>query len=343
VILLLIALLASCAPAASGMPAINDPGRLAASSTKPLTPTPLVPPAPSPVVTPRPPVMRVVIISIDGLHPDEIELAPMPVLQELMRTGAYSLTAQTVLPTVTLPDHSSMLSGLCPSAHGVTWDTYLPENGYAVGTDLFDLAHARGLRTIMVVGKDKLQQITEPSSLDVFQWVNDPDPVVARRAVELIRQGFSVLFVHFPDADLAGHAYGWLSTMQLAALRHTDEALQILLDGLGAASMRDGTLVIVTADHGGHETTHGYNVPADMTIPWIMDGLGSSRPCYQAPSTPPTRLRQRPGPWGCHCHPSGVGIPCLKLLGCLIRPRVRNPAAHRTKNPAAPLDFSWGS
>ena len=139
----------------------------------------------------------------------------MPVLQSLMQTGAYSLSAQTINPSTTLPSHASMLSGLCPSAHGVTWDTYEPENGYAAGEDLFDLAHAAGLRTVMVVGKEKLRQVTEPSSLDVFQWVNDPDIVVGKRAAALIPKGFGVLFIHFPDADLSGHSYGWLSLDQL--------------------------------------------------------------------------------------------------------------------------------
>ena len=38
--------------------------------------------------------------------------------------------------------------------------------------------------------------------------------------------------------------------------------------------MREETLLIVTADHGGHDTTHGYSLPEDMTIPWIASGAG---------------------------------------------------------------------
>jgi predicted AlkP superfamily pyrophosphatase or phosphodiesterase len=225
----------------------------------------------------------VVIISIDGLRPDAIDLAPMPILQGLMQTGAYSLTAQTIMPSTTLPANTSMLSGLCPSAHGVDWDEYLPEKGYASGTDLFDLAHAAGLRTVMVAGKQKLQQVVEPDSLDTFQWVNDPDPIVARRAAALVPQGFSVLFLHLPDTDLAGHAYGWLSLQQLLSLRGTDDAVQTLLDALDSASMRQNTLIMVTADHGGHNTSHGFDIPADTTIPWIINGPGVVRGILASP------------------------------------------------------------
>ena len=115
------------------------------------TPTPL--PAatetesPTPSVTPTtvPGVRRVLILSIDGLRPELISLAPMPNLQKLMQTGAYTLTAQTVYPSVTLVSHASMLTGLCPAKHGVDWNDYLPENGIAEGTDLFDIAQAAGL------------------------------------------------------------------------------------------------------------------------------------------------------------------------------------------------------
>jgi arylsulfatase A-like enzyme len=211
---------------------------------------------------------------MDGLRPDAIAMAPMPALQNLMAAGAYSLQAQTIDPSTTLPANTSMLSGLCPSAHGLTWDEYLPERGSALGINLFDLAHSAGMRTVMVVGKEKLRQITLPESLDVFQWVNDPDRVIAQKAAARIPQGFSVLFIQLPDGDLDGHAYGWMSMQQLLALRGTDSGLQIVLDALTAAGMRENTLIIVTADHGGHETSHGFDIPADMTIPWIISGAG---------------------------------------------------------------------
>ena len=142
--------------------------------------------APSETVTPTPPphATRVLILSIDGLRPDAIALAPMPNLLALMQNSAYTLNAQTIYPSSTLPSHSSMLTGLCPSKHGVDWNDYIPERGYAQGTDLFDIAHAAGLQTVMHVGKEKLRQITEPASLDIFTYVNDRDLIVTQRLLE---------------------------------------------------------------------------------------------------------------------------------------------------------------
>ena len=247
-----------------------------------LTATPFQPPtatvtpvvAQEPTVTPLPRPARALILSIDGFRPETIELTPMRNLQALMQEGAYSLVAQTIYPSATLPAHSSMLTGLCPDKHGVNWNDYRPKKGYANGIDLFDLAHAAGLRTVMVVGKEKLRQVTEPESTDVFEFINDRDVVIAARVAELIPQGFGLMFVHFPTPDWMGHVYGWLSPEQFSVLFRADEALQTILDALQAAGMREDTLIIVTADHGGHGTTHGSSRLEDMTIPWIMAGPG---------------------------------------------------------------------
>jgi hypothetical protein len=265
-------------------PGVGVPSSASPSPTVTETPAPseTAPPtltateAPTQTITPTaaPRASRVLILSIDGLRPDAIALAPMPNLQALMQTSAYSLTAQTVYPSVTLVAHSSMLVGVCPSKHGVNWNDYLPENGVAQGTDLFDIAHAAGLQTVMHVGKEKLRQITEPQSLDIFTYVNDRDTIVAKRLIEEFPGEFGLLFVHFPLVDGMGHVFGWLSSQQLSVAFRADEALQTILNELDARGLRDETLVIITADHGGHDTTHGSSLPEDMTIPWIASGPG---------------------------------------------------------------------
>jgi predicted AlkP superfamily pyrophosphatase or phosphodiesterase len=195
-------------------------------------------------------------------------------LLELMQSSAYSLSAQTVYPSITLVAHASMLGGVCPAKHGVDWNDYLPERGYAQGTDLFDIAHAAGLRTDMVVGKKKLTQVTEPSSLDSFRFINDRDTVIMERLLEDFPEDFGVLFIHFAIADGMGHSYGWLSPQQFSVLFRADQALKQLLDALDARNLRGETLLIITSDHGGHDATHGSNSPEDMTIPWIAVGPG---------------------------------------------------------------------
>ena len=275
--LLALLLLTSCLPPVSTPETLPTVVPIFTASPTPFQPptetiTPVV--APQPTATPLSGPARVLILSIDGFRPDAIELTPMRNLQALMQAGAYSLVAQTIFPSSTLPAHASMLTGLCPDKHGVDWNDYRPDRGYANGADIFDLAHTAGLHTVMVVGKDKLRQVTEPESTDVFEYINDRDVVIAARVAELIPQGFDLMFVHFPTPDWMGHEYGWLSPEQYSVLFRADEALQTILNALEAAGMREDTLIIVTADHGGHDTTHGSSRLEDMTIPWIIAGPG---------------------------------------------------------------------
>jgi predicted AlkP superfamily pyrophosphatase or phosphodiesterase len=244
------------------------------TATATITQTPTETPTPTATATSAPRARRVVILSIDGMRPDAIMAASMQHLLGLMQNGAYSLNAQTTYPSVTLSAHASMLTGLCPSEHGVNWNDYMPENGYAQGTDIFDLAHAAGLHTYMYVTKKKLVQLTEPSSLDGSVFVNDRDTVLMDRLLEEFPQDFGVLFIHFGITDGMGESYGWLSPQQLSVLYRADQALGQLLDKLDELGLRSETLIIVTADHGGHDSTHGSNSPADMTIPWIASGAG---------------------------------------------------------------------
>jgi arylsulfatase A-like enzyme len=81
-----------------------------------------------------------------------------------------------------------------------------------------------------------------------------------------------------------GHAYGWLSPEQLSVIRRADEALGLLLAELNARNLPGETLIIITADHGGHGTTHGSSIREDMTIPWV-----ATRPGIQ-PKTLSTRI-----------------------------------------------------
>lgn len=243
--------------------------------------------APEPTfgITPAPLARRVLILSIDGLRPDAIPIAPMLNLKALMQNGAYSVTAQTIHPSATLPAHVSMLSGQCPDKHGVDWNDYLPEKGFAQVTDIFDLAQEAGMTTVMYVGKRKMWHITEPESVDIYEYINDRDLVITESLIENFPGDFDLMFVHFPTVDGMGHEYGWLSGEQLSVAFRADQALGMLLAELDARGIREETLVIITSDHGGHDKSHGSRLPEDMTIPWVASGAGVQPVALTSPVT----------------------------------------------------------
>jgi predicted AlkP superfamily pyrophosphatase or phosphodiesterase len=220
----------------------------------------------APTPTPSP---SVAVLSVDGLRADALAKAELPSLRGLMARGAYTLTARSVTPSETLPGHASMLSGTDPADHKITvdWDGYEPDKGFITVHTVFSVARAAGLRTVMVVGKRKLQHLAAPGTVDTFVVAERGDAEVANEAIVQAGTGFAVLFVHFPDVDLVGHADGWMSEAYLRALSRLDEAVGRLL-----AALPPETTVILTADHGGKGHTHGLDIDENRTVPWIVAG-----------------------------------------------------------------------
>jgi hypothetical protein len=230
-------------------------------------------PTPSPTVAAHPEVEHVVIITIDGLRPDALEMADTPTLDKLRVKGAYSPSARTVDPSITLVSHASMLSGRTKESHGILWNTpYIGWPGMA-GPTLFSIAHDAGLSTGMVFGKEKLNYLVLPNSVDKLHGADCHDPEVKDRAIEIIEAGLpNVFFIHFPDTDRVGHDYGWLSANQLYAVTFADRMIGEVVAALEKEDYLASTLLIITSDHGGHLKTHGNDTPEDRTIPWLAVG-----------------------------------------------------------------------
>ena len=65
----------------------------------------------------------VLIITIDGLRPDAALRANMPNLRKLMAEGSFTFWARTTNQAITLPSHTSMVTGVTVEKHGITWNS----------------------------------------------------------------------------------------------------------------------------------------------------------------------------------------------------------------------------
>src|SRR5688572_28312028 len=59
-------------------------------------------------------VRHLIIISCDGMRPDVLLRAETPNFRKLMARGSFSLWARTIPIAITLPSHTSMLTGVYP-------------------------------------------------------------------------------------------------------------------------------------------------------------------------------------------------------------------------------------
>lgn len=77
--------------------------------------------------------------------------------------------------------------------------------------------------------------------------------MVTANALSFIREEKpDFAFVYLGLTDSAGHQYGWMGEEYLQACRQSLDEIQMLTE-----SFMDEYTIIITADHGGHDRTHG--------------------------------------------------------------------------------------
>jgi predicted AlkP superfamily pyrophosphatase or phosphodiesterase len=112
------------------------------------------------------PIQHVLIVTIDGMKPEtytdpDAHGLKVPTLREMVRDGASSDGAQSVMPTVTYPSHTSMVTGANPGTHGIYTNTTfdpLAQNsaGWRWYTEdirvptLWQIARREGLKTALI-------------------------------------------------------------------------------------------------------------------------------------------------------------------------------------------------
>ncbi len=227
----------------------------------------------------------VILISIDGLRPDAIEAAGCIHIPKLAEHGSYTYEARTVMPSVTLPCHTSMFRGVDVERHGITTNTFIPLARPV--PSILDVANTAGLNCGMFYNWGPLRDLADPESLRASFFERDAHrPEGDRRVMTYAAQVIPELkldfsFVYFGWVDECGHMHGWMSPEYLAAVKHADECVGELLSQIHRQGMEPRVLLL--SDHGGHGRSHGTDSEEDMTIPWILSGPGIRRQKIETP------------------------------------------------------------
>lgn len=211
---------------------------------------------------------------LDGLRPDALALVNCPNLQRLRERGASTLQARSLMPGITLPCHMTLFHSVPPSRHGVTTNTFTPMARPLPG--LIDHAKASGKRCAMFHSWEPLRNLNQPETLDFSYYRHEShtdvmyDQYAADAAISYLKSDEpDFAFVYFGSIDLAGHGFGWMSDFYLRQIERVDSILGSVL-----AALDGDTFILAQADHGGHERTHGADIPEDMVIPWLVVGNG---------------------------------------------------------------------
>jgi predicted AlkP superfamily pyrophosphatase or phosphodiesterase len=246
------------------------------------------PTAAAPAVNPADTAAPLLLISIDAYRYDYLERGLSPTLEMLAKTGVRAASMQPSFPSLTFPNHYTLVTGLRPDHHGIVNNTMIdPRLGkfsladrravgdgrwWAGATPIWETADAHGLRTATMFWpgseanihghrpdywKPYDGHVSADQRVDqVLAWLDLPPALRPR-----------FLTLYFDAVDHAGHRFGPDTPQVNQALRETDAAMARLVRGLKQRGLFDKINIIVVSDHGMASVPLQNSVLIDKLIP----------------------------------------------------------------------------
>ena len=211
------------------------------------------------------PPPRVILISLDGTRPADLEAEGLPTFAALRKRGAWASRLTPVFPTNTFPNHVTLVTGVRPDVHGIVNNDFVdPERGefhkdddptWLLAEPLWSIAARHGVVSAAyfwvgsegpwrggrgprswkafdasVPERDKVAQILE--------WLSGPEPRPR------------LITAWFHGADGVAHRRGPDAPAVRESLREQDEALGRLVAELDARGAFAHTTLLIVSDHG---------------------------------------------------------------------------------------------
>ncbi|MBR3932735.1 MAG: alkaline phosphatase family protein [Clostridia bacterium] len=215
---------------------------------------------------------KVILISIDGMRPDGLLNCGNAYVEELKKIASYTFDAKTVFPSVTLPCHMSLFHSVPPERHGTTTNTYMPQVRPING--LFEQIKNAGKVSAMYYGWEPIRDVSRPASLKASEYINayafdHTDAMLTESALKYIKKVKpDFVFLYMVETDeKGGHDNGWMSEGYLKVIYDAINNVKKVIE-----DTKSEYTVIITADHGGHDRSHGTDMKEDMTIPMVFYG-----------------------------------------------------------------------
>ncbi len=214
--------------------------------------------------TPDDPI--VIMISMDGLRPLDLQKPGLSTLARLVREGASAEHMTPVFPSNTFPNHVSLVTGVLPEAHGIVSNVFKdPERGkfsyendptWLEAEPLWSFLARAGLPSAAYhwVGSEGLWK----NGLGPDHWKPYQSGISEQKKVDQILDWLDLpagqqprlMTVWFRGADASGHRHGPDSSQTLSSLRVQDRALEQLVAGIEKRGLWPRTTLLIVSDHG---------------------------------------------------------------------------------------------
>ena len=211
----------------------------------------------------------VILISIDGLRSDFVEKYHAKSLQAYGKSGIIADYMTSVFPSLTFPNHYSIVTGLYPAHHGLVDNSFFDEKANATytmsnkkmvadsywygGTPLWVLAEKQQMRTASFywVASEAPIANTKPT-----YFYNYNDKIKIEQRIAQIKDWLSLpdkirphlITFYMPEVDDAAHNYGPDSKQAEAAVKYIDGVIKQMNEAV--SSLHLPVNYILVSDHG---------------------------------------------------------------------------------------------
>jgi predicted AlkP superfamily pyrophosphatase or phosphodiesterase len=230
---------------------------------------------------------RVLIIGLDGFSAEGFKTAKHPNLDKMVADGVLSLTTRAVMPSITLPNWTSHMTGSGPEEHGITSNDWTMEKHTLapIATDKEGY-----YPSIFKVLKDEIpsskiayyynwKELINPINKKYLDEVsfeeNDRYQENYSKAYDFLvknKQSPTLVFLYSVHTDHAGHSFKWMSPEYIKAIEDADVEIGMLLNKLKTAGIYKDTHFLLITDHGGINQGHGGVSMSEMQVPWAITG-----------------------------------------------------------------------
>ena len=233
---------------------------------------------------------HVLFIGSDGLSAKAIrDGAKVPNIRTLMKRGAWSLKARSILPSSSAANWASIFQCSGPELNGYNeWNTrepVMPPAAKGANGRFPDVFTAvRAARPNAKIGFAYVWPgIPFCVDTNVCDFVIQTTPGAFGNATNgahrimldwIRRERPDFMSVVFNWPDHAGHTFGWGSAEYMAEVEAVDAEIGLVLAAYSAAGMLKDTFVAFTSDHGGINKVHGGTTLDEMERPLVFVGPG---------------------------------------------------------------------
>ena len=233
---------------------------------------------------------RIVLIALDGISVEAYQTAKLPNLKQLVSEGSISLNTRNVMPSVTLPNWTSHLTGSGPEQHGIV------DNGWTLKKHILPSIDTDVNGYFPSIFNLVKEQVPNVKTAFYYNWKNLIYPYNQAfidevsfqendKYVENYEKAFSfivnnqasptLVYLYSVHTDHAGHSHGWMSPEYIKSIEEADVHIGKFLSQLKDEGLYADTHFMFVSDHGGNEKKgHGGVTTTEMEVPWSITGPG---------------------------------------------------------------------